>query len=442
MNITQFTMEEVRCFGERQTLEIRPLTFLVGENSTGKTTTLACFHILANYLRGRGVVFNGCRLNLHPYSMGTFRDIVRNSRKKEKVFKLGFASKYADEDVQWTVEFVEKKEGIEPAVSSVTMELSDGEVIIETEDNMDLAMKLETVNKQENQYRISCDSDILNNFPFHFVLSTFRGQSDADTAFSKYLEKKRGKSKRNRYQPWDIWDTTSAFSTSPVRSRPERTYDPTREFDDPEGSDVPMYLMRIEATQKEHWEALKQQLVEFGKSSGLFQDIKIKKQRHSLSEPFQLQFKVRGPTSNIIDVGYGVSQILPILVNILNPDISRNTRRTPKQLTYSLLQQPEVHLHPKAQAEFSSLLARLANIGDRSFIVETHSDYMIDRARIEIRKGTIRPEDVSVIYFEPKGNIVKVHNISFDKEGNMNGVPMHYRDFFLKESDRLMGFED
>ena len=40
MSITQFTMEEVRCFGERQTLEIRPLTFLVGENSTGKTTAL------------------------------------------------------------------------------------------------------------------------------------------------------------------------------------------------------------------------------------------------------------------------------------------------------------------------------------------------------------------------------------------------------------------
>ena len=109
MSITQFTIEEVQCFGERQTLEIRPLTFLVGENSTGKTTALACFHILADYLRGRGVVFNGLPSNLHPYSMGTFRDIVRNSRKKEKVFRLEFTSKHADEDVQWTVEFIKKR---------------------------------------------------------------------------------------------------------------------------------------------------------------------------------------------------------------------------------------------------------------------------------------------------------------------------------------------
>ena len=85
MSITQFTMEEVRCFAERQEFEIRPLTFLVGENSTGKTTALACFQVLANYLSEGGIDFNSS-----PYSMGTFRDIVRNSTKTEKVFTLGF----------------------------------------------------------------------------------------------------------------------------------------------------------------------------------------------------------------------------------------------------------------------------------------------------------------------------------------------------------------
>ena len=74
------------------------------------------------------------------------------------------------------------------------------------------------------------------------------------------------------------------------------------------------------------------------------------------------------------------------------------------------------------QAEFSSLLATIANQDRQSFIVETHSDYMIDRARVEIRNGNIRPEDVSLIYLEPKRDVVKVHNISFDKMGNMKGV--------------------
>ena len=129
-------------------------------------------------------------------------------------------------------------------------------------------------------------------------------------------------------------------------------------------------------------------------------------------------------------------------MRILNPETSERTRSLYQETPCFLLQQPEVHLHPKAQAEFSSLLAQLANTNNQSFIIETHSDYMIDRARIDIRKGHIRPEDVSLIYFEPKGNIAKVHNISFDEMGNLVGVPPHYRDFFLKETDRLMGFED
>ncbi|MYC77483.1 ATP-binding protein [Candidatus Poribacteria bacterium] len=443
MSITQFTMEEVRCFGERQTFEIRPLTFFVGENSTGKTTALACFHVLADYLRGRGVVFNGLSsTDSHPYSMGTFRDIVRSSRKKEKAFKLGFVSKHADEDIQWTIEFVEKTEGIEPVVSSITIEFADGTIVIKTEDKIDVGARLDSYDEKQNQYRMVCEFDILNSIPPFLILSAFNRQDREKDAFSKYLEKKSETFEENKHQLWSIWDTISVFSTSPVRSRPKRTYDPTREFNDPEGSDIPMYLTRIEATQKENWEMLKEQLIDFGKSSGLFQNIKIKKLGRSLGAPFQLQFKVRGPTSNIIDVGYGVSQILPILVQILSSDVSRNTRGISRRSTFSFLQQPEVHLHPKAQAEFSSLLIKLASRGHQSFIVETHSDYMIDRARVDIMRGNIRPEDVSLIYFEPKGRVVKVHNISFDKMANLIGAPTNYREFFLKESKRLMGFKD
>ena len=444
MSITQFTMEEVRCFGERQTLEIRPLTFLVGENSTGKTTALACFHVLADYFRVEAIDFNS-----HPYSMGTFKDIVRNSRKKEKSFKLGFTIKDDKENAIGTVEFVEKDGGIEPNVSSVTLKFSDGEIIFQTEDKTESHIHLISSDEKRNQYRINCGPGLLDRAAFdlffHLLqngpMGVVKKQSKEEKALVKYL-KAREKSGKITYGPWNTWAFMSVFSTSPIRSRPKRTYDPTREFDDPEGSDVPMYLMRIEAIEKKDWEALKTQLVEFGRNSGLFENIDVKNFGRSLGAPFQLQVKVRGPKANITDVGYGVSQILPILVQILNPSISKSERRNPKQLTFSLLQHPEIHLHPKAQAEFSSLLVKLSNKGDQSFIVETHSDYMLDRARIEIIRGNIRPQDVSLIYFEPKGNIVKVHNISFDKMANMVGVPSHYGEFFLKESKRLLGFKD
>ena len=437
MNITQFTMEEVRCFAECQQFEIRPLTFLVGENSTGKTTALACFQVLANYINDGEVDFNA-----DPYSMGIFQDIVRNSRKKDKVFKLGFTFDRDREDVEYTVEFVKKKDGFEPTVKLIRIKFTDGEITCKSEDTMEGSMRLASFDKKQNQYHIDSGADFLDRTNFSYVLMRvfalgIDGKSEGLRALENYLNKKHDKRMGIRY----FRDHISVFSTSPVRSRPKRTYDPTREFNDPEGSDVPMRLMRIEATKKNEWEALKQQLVEFGKSSGLFQNIEIQNLGGSIGAPFQLKIKVRGPNSNIIDVGYGVSQILPILVQILDRNISRRPTYRSGRKTF-LLQQPEVHLHPKAQAQLSSLLAELASRRRQSFIIETHSDYMIDRARIEIRKGTISPKAVSLIYLEPKGHVVNVHNISFDKMGNMIGAPTHYREFFSKETDRLLGFEN
>ena len=52
----------------------------------------------------------------------------------------------------------------------------------------------------------------------------------------------------------------------------------------------------------------------------------------------------------------------------------------------------------------------------------------------------IAPEDVSLIYLEPSGNSVTVHNIRFDEQANLLDAPNGYREFFLQESDKLLGF--
>lgn len=440
MKITQFTMEEVRCFAARQEFEIRPLTFLVGENSTGKTTMLACFHILAEYLSGGEVDFN-----LRPYSMGIFGDIVRRSRKQDKSFELGILLTNKDDEVEITFGFVEKSGGVEPVVQSVSIKFSDGEIVLIAKERIGGRFEPKAIDEGKNHFHIDVDSNRLNGddpfFPLnYFANKRMEGKSDHNRALSRFLGGKieKGISFLNPGNE----PIATVFSTSPVRSQPRRTYDPTREFQDPEGSDVPMMLTRIAYTKPEEWERLRQQLIDFGKSSGLFQSIDTEALRSSLGSPFQLKFKVRGPRTNIVDVGYGVSQVLPILVYVLTSSFYESHRLSQDAGKYLLLQQPEVHLHPKAQAELTSLLAQLANIGNQSFLIETHSDYMVDRARIEIRRGNIKAEDVSLIYLEPKKNVVKVHNISFDKMGNMIGVPPHFREFFLLESERLMGFED
>lgn len=131
-----------------------------------------------------------------------------------------------------------------------------------------------------------------------------------------------------------------------------------------------------------------------------------------------------------MDVGYGVSQSLPILVDILSA-----------QRQGFILQQPEVHLHPRGQAELAGFFVEATRKRRNRFLIETHSDHIVDRIRISVRRGLLRPEDVSILYFEPHGSSVQIHSMSLDKQGNLRGEPVGYREFFARETDRLLGFE-
>jgi len=93
--IQELILEDVRCFQGEQRGDIRPITLLVGENSTGKSTFLACFSVL--YQTTESITFPWVDLadfNRDPFSMGAFRDIVRSRRGPSgrlNQFQLGYS---------------------------------------------------------------------------------------------------------------------------------------------------------------------------------------------------------------------------------------------------------------------------------------------------------------------------------------------------------------
>ena len=138
----------------------------------------------------------------------------------------------------------------------------------------------------------------------------------------------------------------------------------------------------------------------------------------------------RDRCANLIDVGYGVSQVLPVITELFRDDA------TPM----FLLQQPEVHLHPSAQAALGSLFCQVAG-NRRQLVIETHSDHLLDRVRMDVRdgKGKLKPDDVSILFFE-RGNLdVRIHSLRLDEEGNVLGAPRSYRRFFMEETRRSLG---
>ncbi len=446
--INRFFLRDVRCFEGSHTFEIRPLTFLVGENSTGKSTVLGSLHALGSCLEYR---YADIDFNSEPYQMGAFADIVRRSRPRKQDFQLGLEiSTDGSATLQFFVTLTEKERGSEPFFRSARWIFDDGEIVLSAlDDNRDERDRgFHVTQISPDRFHIQLDNAglwqfVLFELPYLGAYIEKAEPSNASQPDSSMAAKNlqafvnrkfsegRGTREAYRFGPFFGLHSSSIRSIAPVRSKPKRTYDPLKETETPDGSEIPVALMNLSISRKAEWAELRTRLLDFGRASGLFSDIAIRRLGGSRGDPFQLQIKVSGPRANLMDVGYGVSQVLPILVRIL----------TGRHATF-LLQQPEVHLHPKGQAELSSLLVDVHRSHDNSFVIETHSDYMIDRVRIEIRRGRIKPEDVSLIYLEPVGNHVRTHNIAFDRRANMVGVPQHYRDFFLHEADRLLGLVD
>ena len=457
-NPREIILTDVRCFQGEQHGSLRPITLLVGENSTGKTTFLGCYGVLCRVFStldiDRSLDFNN-----EPFAMGSFRDIVRARRGpagRLEEFKLGLTVDPAPDTGMppYTLLATFREKGSEPIISSFRFQFSPDSF-------------LELHRSPEGTVLRIPDRDVATDFPFGQVvfildfltaLAVDEKQTPRESAdlrpFADYLRNlfsgykaAEGKRRRTIGRRIGIWrpQLPELIPVAPLRSKPERTYNPVRETASPEGEHVPMLMMRLNRTDDRHWKLLRENLVGFGRDSGLFSDIKVKRHGKQMSDPFQLQVKVRsGPHANIMDVGYGVSQSLPILVDVMTAATASGGGRSRRQAASRsfLLQQPEVHLHPRGQAELASLFVEAYKKNGSRFLIETHSDYIVDRVRISVRKRALRPEDVSILYFEPSSNAVTIRNLTLDEDGNLQGAPAGYRDFFLKETDRLLGFAD
>jgi hypothetical protein len=130
---------------------------------------------------------------------------------------------------------------------------------------------------------------------------------------------------------------------------------------------------------------------------------------------------------NIADVGLGVSQILPALVALLTA--------SPNQLIH--LEQPEIHLHPKAQKNLAQLLAGAANSKKR-LIVETHSSILIRGIQTLVAKGELDPKLVKLHWFtrNDETGATKVCSADLDENGAFGADwPEDFDDTYL-ESER------
>ena len=128
---------------------------------------------------------------------------------------------------------------------------------------------------------------------------------------------------------------------------------------------------------------------------------------------------------SIADVGFGVSQVLPMLVACLVGE--------PDQMVY--IEQPELHLHPKAQYVLADILASAAAEKGMRLVVETHSAFFLLRIQTLVAKGAIDPRTVKLHWFsrDNYGN-TSISSADLDRAGAFGDWPEDFGDVELMAS--------
>ena len=444
----EITLRDFRCFRERQTVPLTPLTLLVGENSTGKTSFLAAAQAVWDAAHGSGEP----DFRKPPYDLGAFPEIVhrRGGRANGAAsFAIGFKGRALGDRV---LEFEATFESRDAAPAPATIAWRHGAVSVEHRcaKGEPARIVFESPSGSWSHPAIGEPPPFAASWVTEFFSRLHRAAANGDPG--RLLDEFEPSSETSERQPspedlaafsvlWKLFTRVPPevplFASAPIHPPPRRTYDPTKLDSDPWGADVPSRLASLQFQDKSGWTALKGKLDAFGRESGLFDDFSVKQLTKGEGGPFQLQVRKfgkggrKGPKRNLVDVGFGISQVLPTLAALFRAG-------GPSMF---LLQQPELHLHPSAQAALGSLFCETASSG-RQLVIETHSDYILDRIRLDVRdrRTKLKPEDVAILYFERDGLDVRIHPIRFDEDGNIRDTPPSYRRFFVDEVNRSIDY--
>ena len=219
----------------------------------------------------------------------------------------------------------------------------------------------------------------------------------------------------------------SMFYLGPLREHPQREY----RWSGASPADVGPRGERsvdaiLAATAHRQWRNLapRKKLMSFQemiaywlRDMGLIESFKIKEiaQGSSLYQVL-VQKGGKGPKTMLTDVGFGVSQVLPVLVLLYYvPEGS-----------IVLMEQPEIHLHPAVQSSLADMMLAVAQGRRVQIIVESHSEHLLRRFQRRAAEGDVSSSDLKLYFVSNDGGEAKLNDLKLNEWGQIENWPDHF----------------
>lgn len=458
LEIKSVQLANFKCFKKEQTFDFNKLTILTGANSSGKSSIL---HAILGVMQSNEFPFK-FSLNGKYVNMGDFIEIS-NAHKLNNKIKIGVTFEDSDDKSNYAIstEWKYNKSNFLPELTKATIDA--GYFVFTIKKSKEYLVDFDYFPDKDPQVREKRQA-LFENYITTSFQATFELQSISDK--TKKLKKKeelsklkialeryfrRGTVRNLKISDLDSLEPTirnkrnmrlltsvaqineiisnfertaniiSSYRTNPVRTYLERTKDRLKIDKFGEG-----YLDQILVWEKKNTDKFTE-LAKILCDLTLVHSLKANRIKGGRYEVL-LSTQKSGTYTPLADVGFGISQFLPIIVADL---------QLPKESTL-LLAEPEIHLHPSVQANFADYIVNSIKEKGKNYIIETHSEYFLNRIRLALVKGDrIQESDISVYYLENNGSDVVAHKIIFTKQGGIKNAPKSFFDTYLMDSKEI-----
>ncbi|WP_135606846.1 DUF3696 domain-containing protein [Methanococcoides sp. NM1] len=413
--LKSLSIKNFKALKDTNEIVIKPITFFVGPNSSGKSSALQSLLALRQTFKSSD---DKSPLILQDYiDLGSFKDIIWNHKEKLE-FEIGFED---DSSGKYLIRYKYPTSGFNSGNIIVKYFEYIGTVVFNSGDEPDernIHLQIKWLNTDKYSLKLIQPIPIGKNVVGKLKKVSNFSVPEYDFMSSNFAFSENMSRNEMRIVQAALYSTIASFKLNdlfqevahvgPLRIKPERVY--TKSGAAPtEIGDKGKFTIDILLNSDEIKNIVKNWLHIFEIAS----DFKLEELKEG-SKRYEMLLKDyhAGTWVTIADVGFGTSQVLPIIVECFSPNSST-----------VLIEEPEIHLHPKGQAAMGNLLVDAANHTNKSLIVETHSDLIISRVCTRIAMGDISPDDVAIHYFEPTKQGTKIHNIKVNEDGEMMDFP-------------------